>query len=89
MLTFWYRVFFVFTQSEVTQCLLSIYRAQLQIISSAEVYLAGRRRAPHIYPIFCSPAAAAGPPTPTKEGVCLLITFMVINAHKEFFSNSL
>ena len=65
-------------------------RAQLQIISSAEVYLAGRRRAPHIYtPYVVPPTAAAGPPTPTKEGVCLLITFMVINIHKEFFSNSL
>ena len=32
----------------------TIYRAQLRIISSAEVYLAGRRREPHIYPISFS-----------------------------------
>ena len=66
------------------------YREQLQIISSAEVYLAGRPRAPHIYPHILLPGSRSWASNPHQGGGMFIDhLFMVINIHKEFFSNSL
>ena len=45
-----------------------VIRAQLQIICSAEVYLAGRRRAPHIYPHILLPGSRSRASNPHQGG---------------------